>query len=106
RARNLDGIVEPVCFKIGLTDNSDARHGSASEFTFHSGERHRLVMADHLGLLVPGWKGNKNGSDQPGKCSCSQIESSLRPMQAPQAVKTSHGCNHERAGHKRRHLIV
>ena len=56
RAWNLDGIVEAPGRNIGLPNNGDTCHGSAYESTFHGSERYGLMIADHLGLLVPSRK--------------------------------------------------
>src|SRR5215472_13100579 len=103
--RNFDGIIEPPRRNIRLANYSDTRHGSARKSTFHCSEGHWLVIADHLGLLIAGRNGNKNGRDQPNERSCAQIELSLGRMDPPQGIKSSHSCDYERAGHEGCHLV-
>src|SRR5258708_7152341 len=105
-AGNLDGILEPPASNIGLPDNGDTRNGSAHESAFHCSESYRLMSANHLGLLIAGRKGNKHGRDKRSERARAQIESSLDRMESSQSIKGSDGCDYERAGHERRHLIV
>jgi hypothetical protein len=61
--RDLDRVVEPLGRDIGLPDQRDAGHWTADEPTLHRRQRHRLVPANHLGLLITGRKRNKHGSN-------------------------------------------
>ena len=106
RSGNLDRIVEPARGEIGLPDHGDTRQRSPDEATFHRGERHRLVTADHLGLLIPARKRDENRCDQPDEGARTQIEVRLHRVLSAQRVERSDGGHHERAGHERGHLIV
>src|SRR5438270_10388474 len=64
RARNFDRIIEPLRSDIRLTNERDTRHFAAFEFSFHGRERDRLMIANHLGLLVTRRKSNQQGCDQ------------------------------------------
>src|SRR2546427_5169497 len=45
------------------SDHGDASHGSAYEFTFHGRECYRLVVTNHFGLLIAGWKGQNRSEE-------------------------------------------
>ena len=105
-ARDLDRVVEPPGRDIGLPDQRDAGHGTADESALHGRQSHRLVIANHLGLLVAGRERHKNGGNQPDDGSSAQIHSRLLRMESAQGVECAHGRHHERARYERRHLIV
>ena len=79
---------------------------SAFEFPFHRGERDRLMIANHLGLCVAGWKRNEKRRDQANERSRAQIKSRLDWMNSAQGVKRSDRGDDERAGHDRGQLIM
>src|SRR5215469_11190202 len=78
---DLDGIIEPAGGNIGLPNNGYTCSRSAHKSTFHRSERYRLVITDHLGLLVPGRKGHKNGRDQSNERSRAQVKLTLARME-------------------------
>src|SRR6266516_5314996 len=106
RARNFDRIFELLFGNVRLADESNRRHRPALELSFHSGECDRLVIANHLGLLVTRRKSNKQRCDQAHERSSAQIESRLNWMKPSQCVKRSDRSDNERAGHDRGQLIV
>ena len=63
-AGDFDRIVESLRGNVWLTNESNPRHRAALEFPFHRSERDRLMMTNHLGLCVAGWKGNEKRRDQ------------------------------------------
>src|SRR6202044_2259238 len=82
-AGHLDGIIEAPGRNIGLPDHGDTRVAASNDFTFHRSERYRLMPADHLGLLVAGWKGNEKRRDEPSERSRTQIKLGLDGMELP-----------------------
>src|SRR6266853_1645814 len=58
-------VVQPLFSNVRLPNESNPRHWSAFELPFHRSERDRLMMTNHLGLCVAGWKGNEKRCDQP-----------------------------------------
>ena len=91
---------------VWLTNQGNARHRFAFELSFHRGERDRLVIANHLGLCVAGWKGNEKRCDQTNERSRAQIKSHLDWMNSAQGVKRADRGDNERAGHDRGQLIM
>src|SRR2546425_138043 len=63
-SRNFDRVIEPLGCDIWLTNQSNTRHRAALELSFHGGECDRLMIANHLGLLVTRRKSNKQRCDQ------------------------------------------
>ena len=59
RAGHLDGIVKTPQLDVRLSYNRYARHFAPAEFSFHGGQCHGLVAADHFRLLVAGRKGHQ-----------------------------------------------
>src|SRR4029077_17591799 len=105
-AGRFDRIVESLSCDIRLANERHPRHLSALEFPFHRSERDRLMMTDHLGLCVAGWKGNEEGRDQTNERSRAQIKFRLDRMNAAQRVERSDRGDNERAGHDRGQLIM
>src|SRR5882724_7004323 len=103
---NFDRIIEPLSCDIRLTNERDARHRSAFELALHRRERDRLMMTNHLGLCVAGWKGNEKRCDQTNERSRAQIKSRLNRMKSSQRIKSADRGDNERAGHDRGQLIV
>ena len=91
---------------IGLPDQRDAGHGTADESALHRRQSHRLVPADHLGLLVASREGNKHRCNQPDDGSRAHIHPRLDRMETAQAVECAHGRHDEGARYEGRHLIV
>src|SRR4029077_6054952 len=85
RARDLDGIVKPLRGNIRLSDNRDTSHRSADEPAFHGRKGYRLMVTDHLGLLIAAREGNQKRSDQTNESSGSQIKFSLDRMEFSQS---------------------
>src|SRR6266699_648936 len=83
-AGDFDRIVESLRGNVWLTNESDRRHRAALEFPFHRSECDRLMMTNHLGLCVAGWKGNEKRCDQTNERSRAQIKSGLHWMNASQ----------------------
>src|SRR6266516_1656627 len=106
RARNFDRIFELLFGNVRLADESNRRHRPALELSFHSGECDRLVIANHLGLLVTRRKSNKQRCDQAHERSAAQIKSGLYWMNIAQRVVRSDCSYVNRAGHDRGQLIV
>src|SRR5207253_3167407 len=100
-AGNFDRIIEPLRGDIRLTNERDTCHFAAFEFSFHGRERDRLMIANHLGLCVAGWKGNEKRRDQTNERSRAQIKSRLNPMKSPERIKSADRGDNERAGHYR-----
>src|SRR5947208_7287994 len=86
RARNFDRIFELLFGNVRLADESNRRHRPALELAFHSGECDRLVIANHLGLLVTRRKSNKQRCDQAHERSSAEIKFRLDRMNAAQSV--------------------
>src|SRR5262249_35004257 len=104
--RDLDRVVEPPGRNVRLSDHRDAGPGTALESALHGRQGHRLVIANHLDLLVAGRERNKNGGNQPDDSSSAQVHSRLLQMESAQGVECAYGRHHERARDQRRHLIV
>src|SRR5438093_3546425 len=105
-AGNFDWIVESLRCNVWLTNESNRRHRAALEFPFHRSERDRLMMTNHLGLCVAGWKGNEKRCDQTNERSRAQIKSRLNPMKSSERIKSADRGDNERAGHDRGQLIM
>src|SRR6478609_4396134 len=99
RARNFDRIIEPLSCNIRLANQSNSRHRAALEFSFHRSERDRLMMTNHLGLCVAGWKGNEKRCDQTNQRSRAQIKSGLAWMKSSERIKSAYRADNKRAGH-------
>src|SRR6266496_3088857 len=106
RARNFDRIFELLFGNVRLADESNRRHRPALELSFDSGECDRLVIANHLGLLVAGWESNQERCDQAHERSSAQIKSGLDWMKIAPRVERSDRSNDKRAGHNRRQLVM
>src|SRR6266545_922622 len=106
RARNLDRIFELLFGNVRLADESNRRHRPALELSFYSRECDRLVIANHLGLLVTRRKSNQERCDQAHERSSAQIKSGLDWMKIAQPVERSDRSNDKRASHNRRQLVV
>src|SRR5436190_12804434 len=105
-AGDFDRIFESLFGNVRLADESNRRHRAALEFPFHRSEGDRLMIANHLGLRIAGWKGNEKRRDQTNDRSRAQIKSRLNPMRSPERIKSADGGDNERAGHDRSQLIV
>src|SRR5436189_193833 len=103
---NFDKIVESTGRNIQLTDENDTHFYATLEFTFHHHECCRLMITNHFNLLITSQKTHKKRHDQPNERSHAQVKTSLGRIESSQRIKCSHGRNHKRAGHKRRHLIM
>jgi hypothetical protein len=65
------------------------------------------VLADHLGLPVARWEGNKNGRDERSARSRAQVELSLDRIQLPPNMHIRHrGTNQVRTGLLRVRLLA
>src|SRR5437899_8487565 len=106
RARNFDRIFELLFGNVRLADESNRRHRPAFELSFHSGECDRLMIANHLGLLVTRRKSNKQRCDQANERSCTEIKFRLDRMKTSKRIKSAHRGDNERAGHDRGQLIM
>src|SRR6266705_3335445 len=106
RPRNFDRIFELLFGNVRLADESNRRHRPALELSFHSGKCDRLVIANHLGLLVTRRKSNKQRCDQAHERSRAHIKSGLDWMKIAQRVERSDRSNDKRAGHNRGQLIM
>src|SRR6266550_5692153 len=97
-AGDFDRIVESLRGNVWLTNESNGGHRAALELPFHRSERDRLMMTNHLGLCVAGWKGNEERRDQTNQRSPTQIKSRLNRMKTAQRVERADRGDNERAG--------
>src|SRR5260370_21378596 len=79
RAGGFDRIIEPLRRDIWLANESNPRHLSALEFSFHRSERDRLMMTNQLGLCVASWKGNEKRCDHTNERSRAHTKFRLHP---------------------------
>src|SRR6266496_191751 len=105
-ARNFDRIFELLFGNVRLADESNRRHRAALEFPFHRSERDRLMIANHLGLRIAGWKGNEKRRDQANERAGAQIKFRLNCMKPSQCIKRSDRSDNKRTSHDRGQLIV
>src|SRR5438128_9321285 len=92
RARNFDRIFELLFGNVRLADESNRRHRPAFELSFHSGECDRLVIANHLGLLVTRRKSNKQRCDQAHERSSAKIKSGLNWLKITHRQERTDSC--------------
>src|SRR5215510_12052345 len=90
-ARDLDGVFEPPGRNVGLPDHRDAGPWATCESAFHGRQSHRLMIANHLGLLVARRERNEERGNQSAYRSSAEVQSCLLQMNSAQSVKRSHG---------------